>query len=183
MGAFVANTALHTLLILLVVYGAFGFHVQEIYVRFSPNNATFFFKGIMAFAILWNVIVCFSKLSILFMYTTVFVQNSLLRWTQCIGGVVIAWNIANIITALLICRPLARNWDLTVPGSCGSQPNFYFSMGAINIITDVAILALPLPYLFSLQMPWKRKILAAGMLMCTTGPGLFPFIDKRNCRI
>jgi hypothetical protein len=123
----------------------------------------------MVFAMLWNVTVCFSKLSVLFMYTNVFVQESLLRWTRYIGAFVVTWNVANIITALVICQPIARNWNLSIDGTCGSQPKFYTSMGVINIITDVAILTLPLPYLFSLQMPWKRKIIAAGMMTIGVG--------------
>ncbi|KAF1973739.1 hypothetical protein BU23DRAFT_598852 [Bimuria novae-zelandiae CBS 107.79] len=182
LGAFVANTALHVLLILLVKYGAFGFHVQEIYARFSPDNATFFFKGIMAFAMIWNVTVCFSKLSVLFMYATLFVQESLLRWGRYIGIFVITWNVADIIAALVICKPIARNWDLTVPGTCGSQPKFYTSMGVINIVTDVAILGLPLPYLFSLQMPLRRKIMATGMLTIGVGTWVITIYRQTTLR-
>lgn len=126
-------------------------------------------QGIMAFAMLWNVTVCFSKLSVLFMYATIFVQDSLLRWARYVGVFVVTWNVANIIAALVICLPIGRNWDFAIPGKCGSQPRFYTSMGVINILTDVAILALPLPYLFSLQMAWKRKLMATGMLTIGVG--------------
>ena len=132
----------------------------------------------MAFAMLWNVTVCFSKLSVLFMYATVFVQESLLRWARYIGAFVAAWNVANIITALVICQPIARNWNFNLPGKCGSQPQFYTSMGVINILTDVAILALPLPYLFSLQMPWKRKLVATGMLTIGVGYVLHLMVSR-----
>ncbi|KAF2111379.1 hypothetical protein BDV96DRAFT_614721 [Lophiotrema nucula] len=168
-GALLANTALHTCCMVLVTHGGFGFHTMDIYVRFGPDTATFFFKGIMTFAILWNVTVCFSKLSVLLMYHSLIPMKSLLRWAQGIGMFVILWNICNIIAGFLICRPLARNWDFAIPGTCGSQPNFYFSMGIVNIITDIFILGLPLPYLYRLKMAMKKRLLAMGLLTIGVG--------------
>lgn len=103
------------------------------------------------------------------MYTNVFVQESLLRWARCIGAFLITWSVANIIATLAICRPIARNWDRTIPGSCGSPTKQYTSMMVINMITDIALLGLPLPYLFSLQMALKRKIVATVMMTIGIG--------------
>lgn len=118
----------------------------------------------MAFAMLWNATVCFSKLSVLLMYTALIPIPSMIRWAQGIGLFIILWNISNILAAFLICRPLARNWDVTVPGICGSQPRFYFSMGMVNIVTDIALIVLPMPYLYALQMSMRKKLMASGML-------------------
>jgi hypothetical protein len=38
------NTALHLDCILMVTRGGFGFHTLEVYARFGPDTATFFFK-------------------------------------------------------------------------------------------------------------------------------------------
>jgi hypothetical protein len=38
------NTALHMDCILMVTHGGFGFHTLEVYARFGPDTATFFFK-------------------------------------------------------------------------------------------------------------------------------------------
>lgn len=118
----------------------------------------------MTFSMIWNATVCFSKLSILFMYTALIPIPSMKQWAKGIGALIIAWNIGDVIAAFLICRPLARNWDLTIPGTCGSQPNFYFAMGVVNIITDVFLLVLPMPYLYRLRLAPKKKVLAMGML-------------------
>ncbi|KAE9994256.1 hypothetical protein EG327_000101 [Venturia inaequalis] len=119
--------------------------------------------GIMGFAMLWNATICFSKLSVLLMYTALIPIQSMIRWAQGIGLLIILWNISNILAAFLICRPLARNWDLTVPGTCGSQPSFYFAMGMVNIVTDIALIVLPMPYLYNLHMSMQKKLMAAGM--------------------
>lgn len=104
----------------------------------------------MSFAILWNATVCFSKLSVLSMYTTLIPMDSMVRWARIIGAVIITWNIADVIAALAICQPLAKNWNFISPGTCGSQPNFYFAMGVINLITDAVMILLPMPYLYKL---------------------------------
>jgi hypothetical protein len=95
--------------------------------------------------------------------------GSMVKWTYAIGALVLVWNIADIIAAFLICRPLAKNWDFTIPGACGSQPDFYFAMGIINIVTDIFILVLPLPYLYQLRLAMRKKLLAMGLLSIGVG--------------
>lgn len=103
------------------------------------------------------------------MYAALIPIPSLLRWTKGIGAVIIAWNVADVFAALLICRPIARNWNPTTPGTCGSQPNFYLGMGIVNIISDVFMLALPIPYLYRLKLAWTRKLLAMSLLSIGVG--------------
>ncbi|KAF1837686.1 hypothetical protein BDW02DRAFT_490820 [Decorospora gaudefroyi] len=167
--ALIWNVALHACCMTLVTHGGFGFHTAEIYQRFGPETAIFFFKGIMAFAMLWNVVVCFSKLSILLMYTALIPIPSMIKWCRWIGATIIAWNIADIIAAFLICRPLARNWNFFIPGTCGSQPAFYFAMGFVNLVTDAVIIVLPMPYLYRLNLEWRKKLLSMALLSIGIG--------------
>lgn len=118
----------------------------------------------MAFAMLWNATVCFSKLSVLLMYVQLIPLDSMQKWCKWIGIVIVLWCVGDIIAAFLICRPLAKNWDRTLPGTCGSQPDFYFAMGIINIVSDIVLLALPMPYLYKLRMPLRKKLIAGTML-------------------
>lgn len=123
----------------------------------------------MTFALLWNATVCFSKLSVLLMYTALIPNVSLTRWACAIGLFIILWNVGNILGGLLICRPLARNWDFAIPGTCGSQINYYFSMGVINIITDIFLIALPMPYLYRLNLETRKKALSMALLSIGVG--------------
>ncbi|KAH7394443.1 hypothetical protein BKA66DRAFT_411077 [Pyrenochaeta sp. MPI-SDFR-AT-0127] len=167
--ALLCNTALHTCCMLLVTRGGFGFHTMEIYQRFGPDTATYFFKGIMSFALLWNATVCFSKLSVLLMYTVLIPNPSMIKWASIVGALIVTWNVSDIIAGFLICRPLAKNWDFTIPGTCGSQPAFYFAMGVVNLITDTVIIILPMPYLYRLRMAMRKKLLAMGLLSIGIG--------------
>lgn len=117
----------------------------------------------MAFCILWNASICFSKLSVLFLYTTLMPMRSMRIPAQALGLFIILWNVSNIVAQLAICRPFALNWDQTITGKCGSQQWFYFVMGIINIITDIFILAMPMPFLYSLKLAKRKKAVLIGM--------------------
>lgn len=87
--------------------------------------------------------------------------------------------------SLLICRPTAFNWDPTTPGGhCGDSVTLWLCTGVLNIITDLVVLLLPMPYLYSLEMAlYKRTV-----LMVTFGLGLgfvqgfhsSPFLPQRR---
>ncbi|KAF2684446.1 hypothetical protein K458DRAFT_442819 [Lentithecium fluviatile CBS 122367] len=109
----------------------------------------------MSFALLSNATVCFSKLSVLLMYTALIPTPSMIKWAKGIDSLIVTWNLADI--------------DFALPGTCGSQPKFYFAMGMINLVTDTAIIVLPMPYLFRLRMAMRRKLLAMELLSIGIG--------------
>jgi hypothetical protein len=118
----------------------------------------------MSFTLLWNVTICFSKLSVLLMYITLIPVNALIQPARVIGVFIILWNSASIVAGLAICQPFAMNWDQTIEGGrCGDQTKFYMWLGIINVIVDVLILGLPMPFLYKLQLPLRKKILLLGM--------------------
>jgi hypothetical protein len=103
------------------------------------------------------------------MYTTLIPTPFMTNWAKATGSLIILWNISDVVAGLLMCRPIAKNWNFALPGSCGSQPKFYFSMGVINLITDTVIIVLPMPYLFRLRMPMRRKLVAMALLSIGIG--------------
>ena len=123
----------------------------------------------MSFSLLWNATVCFSKLSVLLMYAAMIPKSSMLKWARALGGLITIWNIANIITVLLLCRPFAKNWDFELLGTCGSQPTFYFAMWFLNLVADAIIIVLPMPYLYNLQLAWRKKLAAMALLSIGIG--------------
>ncbi|KAM0335545.1 hypothetical protein ACHAQA_000593 [Verticillium albo-atrum] len=158
------NTALHADVFTMVVHGGFGFHVQDIAMRFGPDVLTVFFKCIMVFALLWNATTCFTKLSVLLMYMSIFPVRRVILPCRILGVFIILWNIGGILGGVLVCRPFAMNWDQTIPGGkCGNQPMYYMALGIINILVEVTMLALPLPVLYKLQMPMRKKIVIISM--------------------
>ncbi|KAK1765112.1 hypothetical protein QBC33DRAFT_545771 [Phialemonium atrogriseum] len=87
------------------------------------------------------------------------------RGTQmlCIGTIVhcMLFMVTTTITAILACVPVqyARsNWAGTGEGVCYHNTAFWWAHSAINITTDLWILALPVPQLLKLQLGKKKKV-------------------------
>ena len=85
-----------------------------------------------------------------------------------IVGLVLAYGIGVILLFLLICKPIAYNWDKTLQGHCGSSISEGISAAAINMIIDGLIVLLPIPVVWGLQMPTPKKI----GISCMFGLGL-----------
>ncbi|KAB5513518.1 integral membrane protein [Coniochaeta sp. 2T2.1] len=161
--ALVFTISLHINMYILVLHGGFGFHVLEIVQRFGKGTLVLFFKCILAFPILWNVTVCFSKLSVLLMYTTLIPVREMVISCRIIGLVIILWNTGSVLGALLMCRPFALNWDRSLPGTCGDNRFFYMWLGAINVVAEAIMLLLPLPFLYRLQIETYKKVVVIGL--------------------
>ena len=94
---------------------------------------------------------------------TLMPMRSMIIPARALGGFIVVWNVGNIIGQLLICRPFALNWDQTIDGTCGSQPTYYFVMGIFNIVMDIIILAMPMPFLMKLKLATRKKLALVGM--------------------
>lgn len=73
-------------------------------------------------------------------------------------------------------RPLSAFWTplATYPHTCINEGVFMFSFSIITIILDFLILLLPLPVVWSLQLPKKQRIAVAslfflGVIVCISG--------------
>jgi hypothetical protein len=78
----------------------------------------------------------------------------------------IAWGIASWIVNLTVCTPVAFYYDKSIPGgSCKDQSVSGAANGALSLLGDLCILALPLPMIWKLHMNTRRKIALCGIFM------------------
>jgi len=71
------------------------------------------------------------------------------------------WLVAGVIITALMCRPFAANWDPTspIPGAeCMDKIEMWRYANIPNILTDLAILFLPVSTLYGLQTTRMRKV-------------------------
>ncbi|KAK0648617.1 integral membrane protein [Cercophora newfieldiana] len=147
-------------------------HMMNIIIEYGMEPITDLLKLLIPLQFLWALSLSFSKISILLLYSAVFAVPFVI-WTAR-GAIVFiaAWGIATILAGCFICTPFAMNWDQTIPGGkCGDQVLSFTVTGSLNLITDVMVLVLPLPYLAKLQMRlYKTLVLIAvfsvGLLTC-----------------
>jgi hypothetical protein len=78
-------------------------------------------------------------------------------------GFCVAWAIMTCLIGLLICQPLAMNWNpLTPGGHCGNENIAFAVVGVIDLLTDLTIMIIPLPLIGALQVPFANKM---GLLL------------------
>ena len=125
-------------------------------------------------SIIYCPIIVLVKVSILLQYVTFFVVH---RWNlfHILIHILLWINVVfyTIDTFLVIfeCDPRAKVWDDSIPGHCFSLHQLGVSSGVINVISDFAILLLPLRRIWQLQMRWTKKwrflaVFAVGFFGC-----------------
>lgn len=138
--------------------------------RLSHTN----YQLILPFEALYGVTLCLIKTSIVSFYLRIFGTSRNFRISAYVAiGILIAWAFSVILETFLLCRPLAYNWDTTIDGVCGERNKVYVSAGALNVITDFMVMALPVPHILSLQLKIKKKMglilmFSLGILFVTT---------------
>ena len=115
----------------------------------------------MAGSILYNAAMLFVKLSFLYLYKRIFAdaRGFFLPWWLVLI-VVIGYSVAGMFTSLLTCIPIAMAWDLTITnGVCINKAAFYIANACLNVVTDLAILALPIRPIWRTSFSRRQKIM------------------------
>ena len=100
----------------------------------------------------------FPKLAVLAFYYRIFELSIYRNSIKVIASVILATWISETIVCFASCQPFAYRWDKTIPsGHCIDKKAFYTWGSLPNVITDIAMLILPLPIVYRLQMPRKAK--------------------------
>lgn len=114
---------------------------------------------IIPLQVLWVLSLSCTKISILLLYLRIFPVTWTVRLSWATMGVTVCWAIATILAGFLICKPLAYNWDQSIPGGhCGDQVSSFTGTGVINLVTDLVVLGIPMPSLYKLQMATYKKV-------------------------
>ncbi|KAI0858072.1 hypothetical protein F4860DRAFT_527435 [Xylaria cubensis] len=157
--------------IVTATYGGVGHHISEI-VAIAPKIFQPMLKTVLIGQITWALANTGVKLSIIDFYVTLFGTSRNFRTISYSLMVAVGvYCLLVILVAFLLCRPLAFNWDTTIPGGyCGNRNAAFLASGILNLILDISVIVLPLPMLWGLHMPIYRKI---GLtLLFSVGAGI-----------
>ncbi|KAF4829801.1 hypothetical protein CGCSCA4_v014490 [Colletotrichum siamense] len=125
-------------------------------------------KCLLAGWILYVTLIWCLKACMLFLYrrlTLNLTQRRMVYITACTCAVLY---IVTIIVILTRCQPFHANWQVyPYPGdACALNIPNYIALAITNVTTDMMILYIPLPLLWSVQMPMARKIICS-LWLCT----------------
>lgn len=115
-------------------------------------------KFLVVAEILYVFNLVWTKLSILLMYYRIFRFPFFKRMAYGIGGFVVAWVITITFVFIFICVPVEKLWYPDLPGHCVNQVGTWIANATSTILSDVAILLLPIPQVWKLQLRKPEKI-------------------------
>ena len=65
---------------------------------------------------------------------------------------------------IFLCNPRQKIWNLLITdGHCFDQTAAYMATGIFNVVSDFAILVLPIWPVWKLQMPRRKKIMISAI--------------------
>lgn len=147
-----------TIAIASVVDGGVGHHEAALALT-DPEKLVLATKFFFVLSLLYLAAVVFPKLAILAIYLRIFVQPRFRTACYILAMLVIANWVGNTVAGLLMCKPLQYFWDHTITGGhCFHIKERRCWASLINIITDVAMLVLPLPIIWKLHTSRSVKI-------------------------
>jgi hypothetical protein len=115
--------------------------------------------------VLYNAAIPVIKSSILLLYRRIFPQLWLNRALLVLGLFIVSYSVAQILADIFQCTPANSLWGERPKKYCINYPLLIKIGGIINILTDAAILALPIPSLWKLNLSTARKRLLIVMFL------------------
>lgn len=129
----------------------------------NPAKITEHFKGIMVLELLHPAAVAFPKLLVVLLYLHILTNKYERIAAQALIALISATWLSYTVAAVFQCTPFAFNWDKTVAGGkCFNTQVFANSSSVPNIITDLAVLVLPLRTVWELKISVGRRV---GLLL------------------
>ncbi|KAL0932704.1 uncharacterized protein CTRU02_211667 [Colletotrichum truncatum] len=121
---------------------------------------------------LYSTVVCYNftqlcvKFSILFQYRRIFrtenakkVITGLIIWLAVYAAFCLG-------ISIFTCWPVAKYWNDQIEGGCIERSVVNYVIAGFNILNDIIILVLPVPWLRNLQVTFRAKLILIGVFTC-----------------
>jgi hypothetical protein len=125
--------------------------------------------GVIGGHMTYNLSITFTKISILLFYLRFSIERPFKIAVFCVMFVAVGYSVPSALVWTYICRPMQAYWDfsLQAQANCVNMKATFHTNNALNLITDILILLLPIWMLKPLRVPLMKKI--GIMLILMTG--------------
>jgi hypothetical protein len=103
------------------------------------------------------------KICFLLHYLRIFPLPTVRKACFILLALIVVWGLLQLLIVIFQCRPVFGFWDKSIDSTCLPVAPQWYIHAAGNIVTDIAILVLPLPVLNTLTLPFREKILLLGV--------------------
>ncbi|KAK4448867.1 hypothetical protein QBC34DRAFT_406270 [Podospora aff. communis PSN243] len=141
-----------------------GKHMWEV---LAVDFQEFMKIGMIGGLLTYNLATLFIKTSILSFYLRFSIDRAFRMAVYVVMVVTVGYTIPNAILVLYACRPMKAYWDFAAKatGHCVNLDATFHTANTLNMLTDFAILLLPIWMLRPMQVPLFQKIGVALILM------------------
>jgi len=117
-----------------------------------------FAQSLYQLPILYNPVQCGAKMALLLLYQ----RLAPLRWFQVsvwtVMFIVCGSSIAILFAATFPCTPVRAGWDISITDAkCINRQALYQWTAILGAITDILVLAVPIPIVVTLRIHWRQK--------------------------
>ncbi|QSZ30912.1 hypothetical protein DSL72_000470 [Monilinia vaccinii-corymbosi] len=154
---------------IIAVHYGLGKHAPSV----PPENLVSFIKVYFVTELIRACAMGLIKISILLLYVRIFGPLRYFRiLAYNLGAFTVAFAIIVVFVCAFQCLPVAYQWDRTIEGGRCIDSWLFFAVGAcFDVLVDLALLILPLPAIWKLQLSILQKlsliaIFCLGSLTC-----------------
>ena len=100
-----------------------------------------------------------TKISILLLYIRILTFQHACYAAYAIMALVVISNIWTFYTIVTACIPVEAFWDPTIEGAYCRSLSYWWANTGMHMVSDFLIFLLPLPIIFNLKAPLRRKLI------------------------
>ncbi|KAK1674509.1 hypothetical protein BDP55DRAFT_176661 [Colletotrichum godetiae] len=131
----------------------------------SQDTLIQFLKLLLAFECVYVTAVMFIKISLLLMYRRIFPGRGFKIAALVLGLLTIGWWLAIVFVCVFQCTPVAKAYMPWIEGTCIDLKASFIGNAIPNILTDVAILCLPIGQVWKLQVTMAQRLSLCFMFL------------------
>ncbi|CAM1503312.1 Fc.00g080880.m01.CDS01 [Cosmosporella sp. VM-42] len=156
----ISSIILSTAMQIAIEHG-YGMHKSDL----EPSEFELALKWFFIAQTPYKATVCLNKVAAILLYLRLFVTQSFRIACFVVMGIIVASSIGGIGATIWQCVPIEGAWNKNVDATCIDSNKFWMAYAIMNILTDVMVLALPIPPILRLQMSRRDKSLLCGIFL------------------
>ena len=132
------------------------------------------------YRIVYSAVACFTRMALIFFYYRITQGGSAMRafrrWIHLVALFSAATGLVLVFATIFQCSPIRAMWTWPpIQGArCINEGRWTFVCGIINTIADIFVVVLPIPIIYKLRLPLRKRIgaiilVSLGFLVCVVG--------------
>ena len=115
--------------------------------------------------LIFGCAITLTRLSLLFFYRRIFATKTFHYLSIVMGVFLIGWWISYVVAVIMSCKPVNAFWDQSIQGHCLNERTLAYGLTATELIMNIALVVMPIPWIIRLNLPREKKFAIGGVFM------------------